>query len=98
MEQTDAGRTVNEGNQRYKAINNRIMTMTGEFVDGRRSRGRFLKGCALNLAELPQPQTVAEDGGENNEMEGVVQELNWEIFDYVEGVEFVAPAVWQPWL
>jgi hypothetical protein len=98
-EQIDAGRNVNEGNRRYASINARIMTITGEFVVGDRSRGRFMKGCSINLAELPQPQVVADGVAQENQG-GVVHEFNWGIFDHVEGLDFFAPAppVWQPWL
>ena len=99
--QIDAGRSVNEGNARYKFINNRILTMTAEFIAGDRSRGRFLKGCAINLAELPLPnlEQAADDiivhalDGKDN---GV---FNWATFDHIGGLDNAADAViWQPWV
>ena len=73
--------------------------MTTDFIDGHRSRGRFLKGCAFNLAELPMPNLgqAAEDvifGGDNGE-------FDWTVFDRIEGLDFVAavvPHAWRPWL
>jgi hypothetical protein len=36
---------------RAVAINTHIMAITSQFVEGERSRGRFLKGCVTNLSE-----------------------------------------------
>lgn len=73
------------------------MAMTDEFVAGHRSRGRFLKGCAVNLSELPQPQ-INGGGGENAAGDGVAHEFDWALFDRVEGIDFFNGPVWQPWM
>ncbi len=97
-EQIDSAIRVNEGNRRYSAVNSRIMAITAQFLMGDRSRGRFLKGCAINLSELPQP--AAANGAAQNNEEFVQQDFNWDVFDRVEGLDFVAPqpAMWQPWI
>jgi hypothetical protein len=97
-QQIDAGRRVNEGNRRYVAINTRIMAITRQFVEGDRSRGRFLKGCVTNLSELPQHNMAAAGDVAAHNGNNLEQAFDWHIFDRVEGVDFVQAPVWQPWV
>ena len=52
----DSGRVVKRPNKRAVQCNNRIDKLTSEYLKQTRTRSSFLKGCALNLAEMSIPK------------------------------------------
>ena len=61
----DAGRKVKRPNRKYDNANNRILSLTMEYVKKLRTKFEFLKGCSMNLCDISNHKIKLDEQDQN---------------------------------